>query len=40
MRTYTELQRDEIVANKRGIGYFVSDAAADKIKAIRKAEFF
>lgn len=40
MRTYTELQRDDIVANKRGIGYFVSDDAADKIREVRKAEFF
>ena len=40
MRTYTELQREEIVANKRGIGYFVSDDAAEKIRAGRKEEFF
>lgn len=40
MRTYTELQRNEIVANKRGIGYFVSANAADKIRAVRKHEFF
>ncbi len=40
MRTYTELQREEIVANKRGIGYFVCDDAADKIRAVRREDFF
>lgn len=40
MRTYTELQRDEIIANKRGIGYFVTNEAKSKIKHQRKEEFF
>lgn len=40
MRTYTEMQRDEIIANKRGIGYFVTDTAADKIRQQQKKEFF
>ena len=40
MRTYTELQRDEVVANKRGIGYFVTESAADKIRTNRREEFF
>ncbi len=40
MRTYSELQRDEIIANKRGIGYFVTDEAAQRIRNQQKAEFF
>ncbi len=40
MRTYTELQRDEIITNKRGIGYFVADTAAEIIRDQRKKEFF
>lgn len=40
MRTYTELQREEIISNKRGIGYFVADNAAAKIQAHRRNEFF
>lgn len=40
MRTYTELQRDEIITNKRGIGYFVADTAAEIIRDQRKTEFF
>ncbi len=40
MRTYTELQREEVVANKRGIGYFVTEGAADQIRTKRKEDFF
>lgn len=40
MRTYSELQRDGIIQNKRGVGYFVADNAADKIIEARKTEFF
>lgn len=40
MRTYTELQRDEIIFNKRGIGYFVSENALEQIKSVRRKEFF
>ena len=39
MRTYTHLQEQEIIFNKRGIGYFVADDAAQKTKAIRRDEF-
>ena len=39
MRTYTYLQELEIIFNKRGIGYFVADDAAQKTKAIRREEF-
>jgi DNA-binding transcriptional regulator YhcF (GntR family) len=40
MRTYNELQREEIIANKRGIGYFVAENAPDKILDVRREEFF
>jgi len=40
MRTYAELQRDKIVVNKRGIGYFVTEKAAGKILSKRKNDFF
>lgn len=36
MRTYAYLQENEIVFNRRGLGYFVSRAAREKIKAIKK----
>lgn len=40
MRTYMELQRDNIINNQRGIGFFVSDSAPQQIINKRKAEFF
>jgi DNA-binding transcriptional regulator YhcF (GntR family) len=40
MRTYSELQRDDIISNKRGIGYFVTEGAPDKIRGQRRDEFF
>jgi len=40
MRTYSELQREEIINNKRGVGYFVEENAADKILNARKQDFF
>ena len=40
MRTYSELQRDNIISNKRGVGYFVSENAPEKIIQVRKHEFF
>lgn len=39
MRTYSYLQEQEIIFNKRGIGYFVAEGAAQKMKALRKEEF-
>ena len=39
MRTYEKLTADEIIYNKRGIGYFVSADAREKILASQKAEF-
>ena len=40
MRTYTELQNDGIIKNKRGIGFFVEEMAFETILNLRKEEFF
>ena len=39
MRSYEYLQNQEIITNKRGIGYFVNEDAPEKIHTIRKKEF-
>ena len=39
VRTYDYLQGQEIIYNKRGIGYFVSAGAKDRIIALRKNIF-
>jgi len=39
MRTYSLLQESGIIKNKRGIGYFVSEGAPQKIKALQRREF-
>ena len=39
MKAYDQLARDEIIYNKRGIGYFVSAEARGKILEAQKAEF-
>jgi len=39
MRTYDFLQSREIIFNKRGVGYFVSDDALQKILVYRKKQF-
>jgi DNA-binding transcriptional regulator YhcF (GntR family) len=39
MRTYEFLQNQDIIYNKRGIGYFVAPEAITKIKAFRKERF-
>ena len=39
MRTYTDLEQKGILYNRRGIGFFVSDEAVQKILALKKAEF-
>ena len=39
MRTFSYLQEQEIIVNKRGIGYFVSEDAYKKTKAMRKETF-
>lgn len=40
MRTYMELQRENIINNQRGIGFFVTDSAQQQIIDMRKKEFF
>lgn len=39
MRTYEFLQNQEVVYNKRGIGFFVAPNAEQKVKEFRKARF-
>lgn len=38
-RTYTFLQEKDIIFNKRGIGYFIDDAAYEKTKSLKKQDF-
>lgn len=40
MRTYTWLQQEGIIYNQRGIGYFYSPDATQKILEIRRKVFF
>lgn len=40
MRTYMELQRENIISNQRGIGFFVTESAPQQIINLRKEEFF
>ncbi len=39
MRAYERLQRDEIIFNKRGLGYFLSLDAPSKVLESRRKEF-
>ncbi|MEL6192270.1 MAG: GntR family transcriptional regulator [Bacteroidota bacterium] len=39
MRTYSFLQEQGIIFNKRGIGYFVAEDALEKTREIRKTDF-
>jgi GntR family transcriptional regulator len=39
MRTYEFLQNQEVIYNKRGIGFFVAPAGIGRIKAYRKEKF-
>ena len=39
MRTFDYLQQTEIIYNKRGVGYFVSADANDKIMVLHRKEF-
>ena len=39
MRAYDKLQQDEVIFNKRGLGFFVSPDAISKIRKERKAQF-
>lgn len=38
-RAFQELQDSEILFNKRGVGYFVSEHAFKKVKEIKRKEF-
>lgn len=38
-RSYEVLQSQDIIQNKRGIGYFVSEHAREQVHRIRKQEF-
>ncbi len=38
-RTYDFLQQQEIIANKRGVGYFATEDADTKILAFRQKQF-
>ena len=40
VRSYAELQSKKIIANSRGIGYFVSNNAKEIINNWRREEFF
>ena len=39
MRSFEHLQSQEIIYNKRGIGFFVSEGARNKILSLRKENF-
>lgn len=39
MRTYSHLQEQGIIYNKRGIGYFVADDAYEKTRNLMRSDF-
>ena len=39
MKAYDQLARDEVIYNKRGLGYFVTKGAKAQILKVRKKEF-
>lgn len=39
MRTYEFLSQQGVIANKRGIGYFSTEDALDKIRTFRREQF-
>lgn len=39
MRTYDLLQSKDIIVNKRGVGFFLTDDAVSKVKDYRKTTF-
>lgn len=39
MRTYTYLQENDIIFNKRGVGFFVQSNAGEKIISLKKERF-
>lgn len=40
MRAYDWLQQKQLIFNRRGIGFFISDGCGKKIREIRENEFF
>jgi DNA-binding transcriptional regulator YhcF (GntR family) len=40
VRSYDFLENEEILVNKRGVGFFIAPSAADKIRQFRKERFF
>ena len=40
LRSYDYLQTNQIVINKRGIGYFVTSDAVNRVVTLRKERFF
>lgn len=39
MRSYENLERDGIIFNRRGIGFFVSDGAVEHIRNLERQKF-
>lgn len=39
MRSYEALERNEVIYNKRGVGFFVAPASKDLIQSLRKKAF-
>lgn len=39
VKAYEELARDEVIYNKRGLGYFITPGAREKILSTRRKEF-
>lgn len=39
IRAFHELQEEDILYNKRGVGYFLADGALDTVKEIKRREF-
>lgn len=40
MRAYTWLQQEEVIFNRRGIGYFFADDARERVLTMRRREFW
>ena len=40
VRSYDWLSQNDIIFNRRGLGYFVSEGAAEHIREARRTEFF
>ena len=39
VRTFDYLQQEDIIYNRRGVGYFVSDGARERVLALQRREF-